>query len=33
MSVKILKKYIEICAALRIEPTTEGLKRIASIIE
>lgn len=32
MSVKVLNKYIQICKALNLKPTFEGLREIAKII-
>ena len=33
MSIKILSKYIQICKALRLEPTVEGLKKIKDVLK
>ena len=33
MSVKILNKYIQICKALDLEPTFEGLKKIKVVLK
>lgn len=33
MNIKTLKQYFLICAALQLEPTFEGLKRVAPVLE
>jgi len=33
MSVKMLKKYIQICNALNVKATPEGLRRISDILK
>lgn len=32
MSIKVLNKYIQICKALNLQPTFEGLNKTAKII-
>jgi hypothetical protein len=32
MSIKILKKYIQICIILNIDPTPEGLKMLSKVL-
>lgn len=33
MNVNILKKYIQLCKALNIEPTSENLKKVYLILK
>lgn len=33
MSIKILSKYIQICKALSLKPTVEGLNKIKNVLK
>jgi hypothetical protein len=33
MSISILKKYMDICKILKVEPSFEGLREISKILE